>query len=57
MITFLGQILTATVFAICGALEEEAVKTNSRVGGNFVVAGNVHFSRLTFNKIYLILQE
>jgi len=39
MILSLGTTLAATLFAFYGALKEEAVKTSSKVGGNFIGAG------------------
>jgi len=39
MILSLGTTLPATLFAFYGALKEEAVKTSSKVGGNFIGAG------------------
>jgi len=38
MILSLGKTLAATLFAFYGAIKEEAVKTSSKVGGNFIGA-------------------
>jgi len=49
MIFSLGTTLAGTAYAFYGAIKEEASKTSSIVGGNFIGAGNFHFLFSTCN--------